>query len=789
MLRGAGGLENLQAGLDSYFDSFFTDTEKLTASTARLGEQFAIIGVAVPDSVASFRALVGGLDTGTDAGAKLFGQLMNVSGAFATVHETAIEAADAARSLAAENAAAAIEKRDELTLAIMRAQGNESGAVAIERARELDALRATGVGLVEQQSLLWGLTDATTAANAAATKAAADAAIAKAVSDKANELNLAIMRASGNEAGALAIERLRELDALRAQAPALGDLREHLYSLTDAATATAAAVTAAATAQAEAAATAATVAASWTSFSDAIDAVISDFLDPAALRAHNAGRMSDKLAAAGMAVTTEQILGAGKQQFEDYARSIDTSTVAGRNMVTALLGQWGAFKALHPEIEGTTAALEALDDAARAAASNAIGDLEKTIAAEKIIRTAAYDAAVTATQDLADINLVAAKAATDAATDAARARLDSIKEIFNSLDGALKSAEIQSDALTAARRRAAQQTLSDAMASARAGQSLTGYAGLQEALGVIAQPSQDLFATFEEYALDQARTATDIVDLRDAAAGQMSVADMTLAAVTAAGEATIKSLEATNAATLKAMKLAHDAGLDGLDATLSMYQRQLDVANGTWRATLDLATAIANVEAAIRAASESKAAVATNATGAAGQPAAGYGKATDMEIQGAWATTAKSGSDDTHIRAFYDQAVATGTGSGRIDSALGFTPGTALAWALAKGLPSFAVGTDYVPEDMLALIHQGEIITPADEAASFRANRANQGGDSAAVVAELRALREEVASLRGEQGRGLAIVSRNTGNIADVLQRADDGNGIVTKTLAEAEAA
>lgn len=176
--------------------------------------------------------------------------------------------------------------------------------------------------------------------------------------------------------------------------------------------------------------------------------------------------------------------------------------------------------------------------------------------------------------------------------------------------------------------------------------------------------------------------------------------------------------------------------------------------------------------------------LATNATGAAGQPAAGYGRATDAEIRGAWDTTAAKGVDDTHIRAFYDQAVATGTSSGRVDSALGFNPGTALAWAVSHGLPSFAVGTDYVPQDMLALIHQGEIITPADDAAAFRAQRS---GDSSSD-GEIRALRAEVRDLKTELSMWLRGIKQGTDKSADVLARADDGNGIVTKTVAEAEA-
>lgn len=97
MIRGAGGLENLQSGIDSYFENYFSETEKLEARTARLTEEFARIGVQMPVGVAGFRALVESIDTGTEAGQYLTGQLMGVADAF---YEVASASGEAARSLA-----------------------------------------------------------------------------------------------------------------------------------------------------------------------------------------------------------------------------------------------------------------------------------------------------------------------------------------------------------------------------------------------------------------------------------------------------------------------------------------------------------------------------------------------------------------------------------------------------------------------------------------------------------------------------------------------------------------
>lgn len=57
-------------------------------------------------------------------------------------------------------------------------------------------------------------------------------------------------------------------------------------------------------------------------------------------------------------------------------------------------------------------------------------------------------------------------------------------------------------------------------------------------------------------------------------------------------------------------------------------------------------------------------------------------------------------------------------------------------------VPKLATGTNYVPQDMLALIHQGEAVVPA------RYNPATGGGDNAQLVAEIQALRVAVAALQ-----------------------------------------
>ena len=92
-----------------------------------------------------------------------------------------------------------------------------------------------------------------------------------------------------------------------------------------------------------------------------------------------------------------------------------------------------------------------------------------------------------------------------------------------------------------------------------------------------------------------------------------------------------------------------------------------------------------------------------------------------------------------------------------------------------NSLPSYAVGTNYVPNDGLAMIHQGERIIPASDNARLT-------DDMGAIVSEVRQLREEM------QAQNVSIATSNA-KMQKIFQRWDgegipyfrdvDGNGIV----------
>lgn len=85
----AGGLDNLGASMSNYMDNFFSEQEQYEMQLNTMTKSFASLGLSIPDSKEQFRALVDGIDTTTDSGAKLFAEVISLSGGFADMIDAA----------------------------------------------------------------------------------------------------------------------------------------------------------------------------------------------------------------------------------------------------------------------------------------------------------------------------------------------------------------------------------------------------------------------------------------------------------------------------------------------------------------------------------------------------------------------------------------------------------------------------------------------------------------------------------------------------------------------------
>jgi uncharacterized protein (TIGR02594 family) len=87
MVNAAGGLDAFLSGMEDFNSNFLTDSERLVGSWRNMADEFTKLNLKMPTTNAEFRALVGGIDTSTEAGQKLFGKVISLSGAFANLSE------------------------------------------------------------------------------------------------------------------------------------------------------------------------------------------------------------------------------------------------------------------------------------------------------------------------------------------------------------------------------------------------------------------------------------------------------------------------------------------------------------------------------------------------------------------------------------------------------------------------------------------------------------------------------------------------------------------------------
>jgi phage-related minor tail protein len=84
-----GGLDNFAASTKAYYDTYYTQAERLDQTTLDVAKALALVGVAMPSTKEAFRAVVTSLDLTTDAGRSTYAVMMALAPEFATVADAA----------------------------------------------------------------------------------------------------------------------------------------------------------------------------------------------------------------------------------------------------------------------------------------------------------------------------------------------------------------------------------------------------------------------------------------------------------------------------------------------------------------------------------------------------------------------------------------------------------------------------------------------------------------------------------------------------------------------------
>jgi hypothetical protein len=99
LIAASGGIQALAGNASAYYDNFYSEGEKVARTTKQITEALAAVGVVMPATRAAYRAELEAKQRLGDAGAPAVAVLLKVSGAFATITESATAAGDASTSL------------------------------------------------------------------------------------------------------------------------------------------------------------------------------------------------------------------------------------------------------------------------------------------------------------------------------------------------------------------------------------------------------------------------------------------------------------------------------------------------------------------------------------------------------------------------------------------------------------------------------------------------------------------------------------------------------------------
>jgi hypothetical protein len=180
-------ISDLTSAVDGYFQAFYSQEEQTAAKTAQFSKVFASLGLAMPDTLAGFRALVEAQNLTTVAGQQTYATLLQLAPAFADL-QNALNGAKSAADIASE--------RSDLHRQLLELQGDKAALRALDLAKLDPSNRA-----LQQQ--IYDLQDAQDAAKAAQDLAAAWKSVGDSIMDEVKRIRGLTSTGSGGFASLL----------------------------------------------------------------------------------------------------------------------------------------------------------------------------------------------------------------------------------------------------------------------------------------------------------------------------------------------------------------------------------------------------------------------------------------------------------------------------------------------------------------------------------------------------------------------------------------------------------
>lgn len=448
-----------------------------------------------------------------------------------------------------------------------------------------------------------------------------------------------------------------------------------------------------------------------------------NFYTEAERQGHAVEQLTGALADAGFQMPA--LVGSLDEMLMSYRALVDAqdiNTEAGRQARWALIQASDAFAEVAQSADAAAAAsVRAAQEQAQAVQENARAVQENARALEQAgqlvwdTMLAAGDSAFSALTRSVSAEKTRLQKESDAIAQTLRDSISTVSttvsELTN-LTGRLTStaqsmAEVAGG--EAQSREWAQQRISRALSVATLTGVLPQGVDFESALRIIARPSEGLFGSFEDYQADFLRSAHDVSKLNDLAGDQLSVEQRTL-----------DSLEKQ----LTESQQQHSEQISRLDEMLDYQRQRLDMETGAYQRDLSIPEALAGITEAIIGINQARGEVdSTRLWDASSYLAANPDLLSGYRQFGA-------GQDiNEWLRQHYDQ------------------------YGMQEGR-SFAVGTNYVPRNMRAQLHEGEAVVPAyDNTMMVRG------------FASMSSREDEVRALRREQRDDMARLLRRLDEI------------------------
>jgi tape measure domain-containing protein len=152
LAQAAGGLREFQAQFDSYYQKYYSETERSVFTQKQLNSQLSDVNLLLPETRDGYRAVIEALDINNAADQQRYSLLIKLSSAADAYYKVIEDAAEAAKRIA--------EQRRSLEIQLLEASGNAVEALTQKRRDELASMDAS---LRFTQQGVWAVTAAQTA--------------------------------------------------------------------------------------------------------------------------------------------------------------------------------------------------------------------------------------------------------------------------------------------------------------------------------------------------------------------------------------------------------------------------------------------------------------------------------------------------------------------------------------------------------------------------------------------------------------------------------------------------